>query len=195
MTVADGRVVSGINGRDVLLLERFDMAPGGSRRHLVTVNGLLKEPETARDSGLSFSYDDVAELLCRHSVTVESDLEQLLRLALFNRAINNTDDHARNFSSIHVGDARGDGYRMAPAYDLVPNLAVGEYHAAAFGYQPFSPRPSQARRLGKIFGLSKPRVRRCADEVADALARWPDFADEAGMAEAERDLIARSFNP
>ena len=190
LSVADGRVLAGINGRDVLLLERFDVAPGGRRYHLITANGLLKERGSERDSGLPFSYDDVADLVCRHSVCVAADLEQLFCLALFNRAINNTDDHARNFSFIH----RGDGYRLAPAYDLVPNLAAGEYHAAAFGYLPYPPRPSEANRLGKVFGLSKPQVRRLADQVTAALARWPEFADEAGVAAAELDLIAGCLN-
>ncbi|MCE2460079.1 MAG: HipA domain-containing protein [Pseudomonadales bacterium] len=40
-------------------------------------------------------------------------------MALFDRAINNTDDHGRNFSLIH----RGDGYRLSPAYD--PGLRPG----------------------------------------------------------------------
>ena len=190
LSVADGRVLAGINGRDVLLLERFDVAPGGRRYHLITANGLLKERGSERDSGLPFSYDDVADLVCRHSVCVAADLEQLFCLALFNRAINNTDDHARNFSFIH----RGDGYRLAPAYDLVPNLAAGEYHAAAFGYLPYPPRPSEANRLGKVFGLSKPQVRRLAEQVTAALARWPEFADAAGVAAAELDLIAGCLN-
>lgn len=191
LDVARGRVVEGVNGRDVLMLERFDIAGDGHRHHLVTVNALLKEKSSQRDSGLPFRYDDVAESLSRYSVAIKADLEQLARLALFNRAINNTDDHARNFSLIH----RGDGYRLSPAYDLVPSLAVGEFHAAAFGYDPRPPRPSEAPRIGKVFGLSKPRVHACAEEVLTALDGWPRFADEAGLGESESKRIADRFNP
>ncbi len=80
----------------------------------MTVNALLKEESTARDWGLPFRYDDVAEMLSRYSVDIAADLGQLARQALFNQAINNTDDHSRSFSLIH----RGDGYRLSPAYDL-----------------------------------------------------------------------------
>lgn len=45
---------------------------------------------------------------------------------LLNHALNNTADHARNFSFTH----RGDGYRLAPAYDLVSRRAAGS-HAAS----------------------------------------------------------------
>lgn len=191
LAVADGRVVANVNSRDVLLIERFDVEPDGHRRHLVSVNALLKEPATQRDSGLPFRYDDIAEVLTRHSGAVRTDLEQLARLALFNRAINNTDDHSRNFSLIHDGDF----YRLSPAYDLVPSMAVGEYHAASLGYMPNPPRPSQIAGVGRMFGLSKPRVRSCADEVLAAVERWREFAGRAGVVEAEADRIASRFNP
>lgn len=39
--VARGRIVSGISGQQVLLLDRFDVALQQDRYHLITVNGLL----------------------------------------------------------------------------------------------------------------------------------------------------------
>ena len=64
----DGRIVQGINGREVLLLDRFDIAVN-ARHHLITTNGLLKEPASQQDPGRTFRYDDVCELLRRYSVT------------------------------------------------------------------------------------------------------------------------------
>lgn len=176
LEVKDGRVVTGVNGREVLLLERFDTA-GPARHHLITVNGLLKEPNTQSDPGRAFRYDDIHDLLRVHSKRIEKDLEQLLRLMLFNRAINNTDDHERNFSLIH----RGEGYQLAPAYDLVPSLTLGEYHAAGYQYQPSPPRPSEAAGLGRIFGLPKPLVADVAEQVRAAVLEWPKHAEEAGV--------------
>ena len=190
LNVTDGKVVEGVNGRDVLLLQRFDLTPGGSRRHLVTANALLKEAATQRDSGLAFRYDDVAGLLSRHSVAIEADLKQLARLALLNRAINNTDDHSRNFSLINDGE----GYRLSPAYDLVPQLAMGEYHAAGFSHQPNPPKPSEISDAGRMFGLSRTWLRRCADEVIAGVDRWGEFAEGAGVDESERDRVGRLFN-
>lgn len=155
------------------------------------MNALLKEPATQRDSGLLFRYDDIADLLTRHSGAVQAVLEQLARLALFNRAINNTDDHARNFSLIHDGDR----FRLSRAYDLVPGMAVGEYHAAAFGCEPNPPRPSEVVHAGRMFGLGKPRPRACADGVITAFGRWCEFAQRAGVTDAEAEAIARWFNP
>jgi serine/threonine-protein kinase HipA len=185
--IGKGRIVQGINGREVLLLERFDVAQDGGRYHLITVNGLLKEPKTQRDHGAVFRYDDICDLLRRYSISIDADLQQLLRLMLFNRAINNTDDHERNFSLIH----RGDGYQFAPAYDLVPSVTTGEYHAAGYGLRPDPPTPAEVLNMGKVFGLSKTRVAQAAEEVADAVARWVGFAEDAEVSEIESHHIAR----
>lgn len=186
----DARIVQGINTREVLLLDRFDIAEGG-RHHLITANGLLKEPVSQQDPGRTFRYDDVCELLRRYSANIEQDIEQLLRLMLFNRAINNTDDHERNFSLIH----RGEGYCLAPAYDLVPSLVTGAYHAAGFDLNPYPPRPSEANKLGKIFGLPKPVVVSIAEEVLSAVREWPHFAGRTGVDEQEAARIGGCFHP
>ena len=108
---------------------------------------------------------------------------------LFNRAINNTDDHERNFSLIH----RGEGSQLSPAYDLVPSVVIGEYHAAGFGYQPYPPRPSEAGQLGKVFGLARTVVADLAEEVIAALGNWREFAGEAGVREQDNQRLSRLF--
>jgi serine/threonine-protein kinase HipA len=184
IAAADAKVISGINGREVLLIKRFDV-DGGHRRHLITVNALLKDPQTQRDRGGVFRYDDVAELIRRLSAAPQQDLEQLLRLMLFNAAIHNTDDHERNFSFRFDNDA----LRLAPAYDLVPSLSHGEYHAAGYGYAPSPPRPGAVS--GRVFGLPKPRVEEAVDAVMAAVSTWPEVAAEAGIAEAESHRIGQ----
>ena len=138
-----------------------------------------------------FPHDDVAGLLSRHSVAIEAGLKQLARLALFNRAINNADDHSRNFSLINDGE----GYRLSPAYDLVPQLAMGECHAAGFSHQPNPPKPSEISGAGRMFGLSKTWLRNRADEVLAGVDRWGEFAELASVDESERDRVGRLFNP
>lgn len=187
--IEDGHLLPGINGREVLLLNRFDVTPQGHRSHLITVNGLLKDPRSQRDHGGVFRYNDIRRLIEHLSVDIKTDTEQLLRLMLFNRAIHNTDDHERNFSFIHTSA----GYRLAPAYDLVPSMTTGEYHATGYGYQPDPPRPSEATKLGQILKMPRPSVSRAADEVIAALEQWPIFAEQAGVIEQEAVRVARVF--
>jgi len=103
LCVFTGRVVEGINAREVLLLNRFDIAHTKANdaqhyHHIITVNALLKEHTSQRDRGGVFRYDDIAALIKQYSCKVEEDLEQLLRIMLFNTGINNNDTHERNFS-------------------------------------------------------------------------------------------------
>lgn len=185
--IEGGRVVGGINEREVLLLNRFDLTANGHRNHLITVNGLIKAPESQRDHGGVFRYEDIKRLIDHLSIDVKTDSEQLLKLMLFNRTIHNTDDHERNFSFIH----RGEGYRLAPAYDLVPSLTMGEYHATGYGYQPNPPRPSEAVKLGKVLNMPRPVVARVAEQVIEAVKQWRAFAEQAGVHERDLERVER----
>ncbi len=182
--VFSGRVVEGINGREVLLLDRFDI-DGDARKHLITVNALLKDPRSQRDAHGVFRYDDIAQLVKQYSVDVIRDLEQLVRMMLFNRGINNADTHERNFSFIHTDD----GYHLAPAYDMVPTLTAGQYPVAGFGYSQYPPLCSEIK--GRVFGLEKTRVSRIAEEVAEALRQWERIAEAQKVDESEAFAIAR----
>lgn len=184
-----GRIESGINGREVLLLERFDVNNDGSRNHLITVNGLLKIQRNQSDPGETFSYDHIYRILQQYSVEIEHDLNQLLLRMLFNRAINNIDDHERNFSLINGGR----GYRLSPAYDMVPSLTSGAYHAAAYGYRPYPPHPVKAVKEKKIFGLNRSEIQRCADQVLNAIGNWKSHAESVDVSEQDAEKVARAF--
>jgi len=188
-----GRVATGINGRDVLLLERFDVIPGSEHRHhLITANALLKEPHSQADRGGVFRYDDVAELIRRYSSQPQHDLQQLLTLMLFNRGINNTDDHERNFSFISDDNGR---FCFAPAYDMVPSMTRGAYPVAGYQYSPWAPSPLEVLKApGKMFGLPKNKVIEVTENLAGALAQWPLFAEAAGADEGEAERVGKVFN-
>lgn len=189
LDVLGGYVRTGVNGRDVLLLDRFDIVMKDEkptfRRHLITINALLKIAETQRDKGGVFRYDEIANIVRIFSVDIEADLTQLLRLMLFNRAINNTDNHERNFSLINEGD----GYCLAPGYDMVPSLTTGAYPVAGYQYSPWAPRPSEVANHGKIFGLPKTVVKRIADQVITAVKQWPEWAQKNKVSEIDSDNV------
>ncbi len=191
LNVLGGHVRRGVNGRDVLLLDRFDVVMENnlaiSRRHLITINALLKDSETQRDKGGVFLYDDIYNLVKKFSIDIETDLTQLLRVMLFNRAINNLDDHERNFSLI----SEGDGYRLSPAYDMVPSLITGAYPVAGYKYSQWSPKPSEVSAHGKIFGLPKTTVSRIADQVISAVEQWPDWALKNDVSQKDSDNVKR----
>ena len=184
-----GRVEAGINGREVLLLDRFDVNEDQSRNHLITLNGLLKMQSNQADRGDALSDEPLYRTPQQSSQDIEKDLIQLLLRMLFNRAINNTDDHERNFSLINAGS----GYALSPAYDMVPSLTRGAYHAAAFGYLPYPPLPDEAVKSAKIFGLNQSEILGCAERVKHAVGSWAVHADKAGVSGQDADKVRRAF--
>ena len=158
---------------------------------MISFNALLKDRETLSDPGHAFKYDQIAEMIRRYSYQVEADLDQLVRIMLFNRMINNTDDHERNFSLMHDGG----GYRLSDAYDLVPSLSLGAYHAAGYQYSPFPPTTQQARQQGRILKISKTVVERCADSVENAINQWVNIAETSGVSERDMEKIQQVLAP
>lgn len=47
-------------------------------------------------------------------------------------------------------------YQLAPAYDLVPSMATGEYHAAGFASQSYPPTVSEAEKMDAVNLSAKP---------------------------------------
>src|SRR5579883_260142 len=111
-----------IGSLDVLLLERFDRQWAGSDyQRFGMVSGL-----TVLDSGEShldrdrWSYPLLADELRRWVQRPQADCAELFRRMVFNAAVTNDDDHPRNQALIRT--ARG--WRLSPAYDLVPSPKV-----------------------------------------------------------------------
>lgn len=193
--IPTGVVQPGVNGREALLVERFDVNSDGTRNHMISVNTLLRESESQQMVHHAFRYDDIYGLLQKYSVSIEKDAMTLLRLMLFNRAINNTDDHERNFSLIyHMGSDQTKGYCLAPAYDLVPTVIRGGYHAAGYQYSPNPPSLSELEYAQRIFGLPRSVVSRCVEEVREAVSQWDGIAEECGIAPEEMRMVRGFFN-
>lgn len=101
--------------KDVLLVRRFDRDPikaaetrrddeivGWSRRLMASALTLLGLDEMeARYAG----YDRLASVVRRDFRDPRADLSELFRRLVFNIAIGNTDDHARNHAAFHAGSA------------------------------------------------------------------------------------------
>jgi len=186
--VRGGFVQPDVNGRDTLLLTRFDLLNANKHRlHLITINSMLKDKNTFIDFGHPFRYNHIHDVLKYYSTNIVEDLNQLLRLMLFNRAINNIDDHERNFSLVNDGM----GYRLSPAYDLVPSLTHGQYHAAGYQYSPNPLKPSDIDGKSRILGVSKTQAKRCAEQVINAVKQWEYFAKKAGVSEEDTENISK----
>ena len=113
---------------------------------------------------------------------------------VFNAAVTNNDDHPRNHALLR----RQKGWRLSPAYDLMPApvvsierrdlaLTVGSYGRTASIYNLLS----QSVR----FGLSAEEARRESDNIVAIVRQWRESFFACGVSAQDVEHIAPAILP
>jgi serine/threonine-protein kinase HipA len=185
-----------IGGRDVLMVERFDRqhTEGGYLRlGLVSGLTLLDCDENYLDRE-RWSYPLLADELRRWSDKPDEDRVELFRRMVFNAAVTNNDDHPRN----HAVRRTARGWRLTPAYDLVPAplvslerrdlaMTIGTYGRTASVYNLLS----QCER----FGLTTEAATKEIEKVATPVREWHEHFRACGVSAKDAEYIAPAFLP
>jgi serine/threonine-protein kinase HipA len=149
-----------IGARRALLVKRFDISVAGGRHHMVSLRTLCKE----RPGVYAHSYSELAQIVRKYSAAPAHDVEALYRLMIFNAAIGNVDDHLKNFWMLW----RSGGYRLAPAFDLVPDINGRGEHTLGFQHGYHCPSLTDAIAIASDWGISG--ARRIVGEVITAVS-------------------------
>jgi len=161
--------------RPVLLVERFDLMPGDKRRHMISFRSLL-QAETYYVS----RYDELHGIIRKYSTDPARDAEQLFRQMLFNALIGNTDDHLKNFWMTYE---QREGWRLSPAFDLVPNIHQRAEHVLIFEPDPRHPGRTALAKLGRTWAISNSKA--IVDELYTVVQGWKTEFSEAGVRDEE----------
>ena len=184
--VPNARVITSM-GRSVLLIERFDRMPGGRRRHVVS--GLTMLGFDALLGARYGSYPDMLDVLRELGGAPQDIGRRLFERIVFNIAIGNNDDHARN----HAAFWDGESLELTPAFDLTPQPRSTDTSAQAMAIGRDGSRASQFSvcvAAAADYGLSRPEARQIVERIVSEIEdHWPDAADAAGLAEAVRNLL------
>ena len=193
-----------IGQSDVLMLQRFDRERVHEHKNKHEEGGYLRIGLVSGltvlgcgDSHLDraqWSYPLLADNLRRWSDKPESDGVELFRRMVFNSAVTNNDDHPRNHALLF----RGKGWRLSPAYDLVPApmvslqrrdlaLTVGAYGRTASMYNLLS-------QCGR-FGLSEGDARVLIDDMTLVIGKWREIFATCGVSARDIDYLAIAFLP
>lgn len=178
-----------VNGKAVLLLDRFDRADDGSRIPYMSAMSLLE----ARDGESSeYDYVDIAEALAEHGdVTITEDLRELWRRVAFSVAIHNTDDHLRNHGFLR-GRA---GWTLSPVFDVNPNPDIAKQREIGIGSAHARDEELEGLKASAAtFGLKDERATEVLNEVFAATANWRQVAAGNGIAEREMNRMADAFD-
>ncbi|MEW5781959.1 MAG: type II toxin-antitoxin system HipA family toxin [Pseudomonadota bacterium] len=173
-----GLAVSGIHlvdlgSRRVLLVRRFDISPQGGQYHMISLKTLCREG----GGRYALSYDAPAEAIRKYSDDPD-DIERFFRQMAFNAAIGNTDDRLKNF--LMLRDARG--WRLSPAFDLVPDLGRNCEHTLAIGHSRETPGRNEFVAVGQRWLGNAARAGQIVQEVVDAVSSFEATAKPLAVA-------------
>lgn len=152
--------------------ERFDR-PGGERRHVHTLAGLLHADH--RLPSLDYEgYLRATWALTRSHAAVKAAFRRMV----FNVMAHNRDDHTKNFGFLMQPDGE---WSLTPAYDLTFSSGPGGEHTMAVAGEGRMPGSREFAQLARGMNIPPRETRQIQDEVAAAVARWPKFARETGV--------------
>ena len=179
-------------GQDIYLIERFDRIPNGTTyRRLPFISALTitgaHESESSRQS-----YRRLAEQLRLFGSDLVSDSKDLWRRMLFNILCNNTDDHLRNHGFLWDGK----GWRLSPAYDIVPYPQVSLERDLAIGVGSNGRQATLKNALSEAasFGFSKPEAIALALDIQKTVkANWEGVYNNSGITAAELERLRNCF--
>ncbi len=171
-----------IGGQSALLLERFDRDKSlleGRRIPYISGMTLL-----ASEDGEMRDYAELAEAITDLSDTPTEQLEQLFRRVMFYVAINNTDDHMRNWGFLRRG-----AWSLSPMFDVNPNPDIDVCRATSIIGAVKGDVVENLRELAAYCSLDDAAVRRAAGDVISSVSDWEKVARANGV----RDTEIRAF--
>ncbi|MGB5540700.1 MAG: type II toxin-antitoxin system HipA family toxin [Gammaproteobacteria bacterium] len=174
------------HGRAHFMTRRFDRVDG-QKLHLQSLCGLAHFDFNMPGA---YGYEQVFGIMRRLRLTKAEAAEQYRRM-VFNIVARNLDDHTKNIAFLMGPDGK---WRLSPAFDVIyaHNPAgkwTNQHQLSLNGKRDIFTR-QDLLDAGTAISLSRPSD--IVDEVNAAVARWPEFAQQAGIDPQISGEIARN---
>jgi serine/threonine-protein kinase HipA len=188
VTMSDCRLLEE-GGRAHFMTRRFDRR-GNEKVHVQTLCGLA---HLDFNTPYVHSYEQYLRAVLDLNLGAPA-LEQAWLRCAFNVAAVNCDDHTKNLAFMMD---RSGTWNLAPAYDTCfsHNPAAGKWtrqHQMLVGGKAWDITAADLLALANVFDIRRPAD--LLERVARATARWPEFADRAGVPHAEMARI-KAYQP
>jgi serine/threonine-protein kinase HipA len=187
-----------VGTREALMLERFDREWNPQARaywrHGLVSGLTVLDTEDGYQGRERWSYPLLADELRRWSVKAAEDRRELFRRMVFNAMVTNNDDHQRNHALLHT---RG-GWRLSPAYDIVPTPMVSiERRDLALDVGRFGRAASLSNLLSRCdgFGLGAEDARAQIDGMLTVVRRWREFFVARGVEAQAIEMLEQAMLP
>jgi serine/threonine-protein kinase HipA len=177
------------NGRAHFMTRRFDR-DGNQKHH---VQSLCAMQHLDYNQRATHAYEQLF-LVAQQLRLGDDALTEIFRRMAFNVMARNCDDHTKN----HAFRLKQDGrWELAPAYDVThaynPNGEWTYQHLMSVNGKFDGITRDDLMVVAKRFGVVG--ARDALVQVRDAMGRWMDFSDQAGLGEAEARAVAADHRP
>jgi serine/threonine-protein kinase HipA len=177
------------NNRAHFLTLRFDRTREGKKLHLQTLSALA---HLNPYDGEGWSYEDAFQVMRLLKLDYAAKEQMFLR-AVFNVVAANYDDHTKNISFLMNEHGQ---WKLAPAYDLTyshsSELRGDKRHQLSIQGKRERIERADVFNLAKEVGVKKPQ--QLIDAVLNAVDEWPSCAKNAGIPNAQANIIRKGFN-
>jgi serine/threonine-protein kinase HipA len=185
IAVAESRLFEE-GGRRHFMTRRFDRLEGGGKLHMQSLAAIA---HLDFNNPLANSYEQALFTMRRMGLSM-AELEEQFRRMVFNVLARNQDDHVKNIAFLMD---RSGAWRLSPAFDITWSYnPAGEWtsrHQMSINGKRDGFVFADLEACAKTVSINRGHFGRIFDEVREAVARWPSFADEVGVGEEWRDQI------
>jgi serine/threonine-protein kinase HipA len=166
------------NGRRHFMTRRFDRTPEGDKLHMQSLCALAHYDFNRAGA---YGYEQALGVIRRLGLPPAAMEEQFRRM-LFNIVARNQDDHVKNIAFLMDREGR---WSLSPAFDMIwsynPDGAWTSTHQMTCNGKRDGFVLDDFQACAKSASLKRGRAKIILGEVREAVDRWPEFADEAGV--------------
>jgi len=178
------------NGRRHFMTRRFDRLPGGGKLHMQSLCALAHY-----DFNIAGAYAyEQALLVIRQLGLPMSAVEEQFRRMVFNIIARNQDDHVKNIAFLM--DKNGQ-WSLAPAFDMTYSYnPAGDWtasHQMTLNGKRDGFTLDDFRVCARAASMKRGRAETIIDEVRKTVARWPQYAEGAGVEPGVREHIQQTL--
>jgi serine/threonine-protein kinase HipA len=177
------------NGRRHFMTRRFDRLAGGEKLHMQSLCALA---HFDFNQAGAYAYEQ-ALLAIRQLDLPMAAVEEQFRRMVFNIVARNQDDHVKNIAFLMDKQGR---WSLAPAFDVTysfnPSGSWTAMHQMTLNGKRDEFTMADFDACAKSSLMKRGRAGTIIEEVSAAVARWPEFATEAQVADEWREKIQKS---
>jgi serine/threonine-protein kinase HipA len=178
------------NGRRHFMTRRFDRLDDGRKLHMQSLCALAHYDFNMAGA---YAYEQALQLIRRLGLPMQAIEEQFRRM-VFNIIARNQDDHVKNIAFLM--DRRG-RWSLSPAFDMTYSYnPTGDWtasHQMTMNGKRDDFTMEDFDACAKTASMKRGRAATIVGEVQAVVARWPEYAGEAGLSPQVAARIQRAL--